>query len=51
MNDRYLQAVCYLDTNLLIYMFDARDKAKQLIFNVRWNLVVAISCQKICRMD
>lgn len=29
MNAKYLQAVCYLDTNLLIYMFDDRDMSKQ----------------------
>lgn len=29
MNAKYLQAVCYLDTNLLIYMFDRNDPAKQ----------------------
>lgn len=29
MNADYLQAMCYLDTNLLIYMFDRNAPAKQ----------------------
>ena len=29
MNANYLQAICYLDTNVLIYMFDDRDPVKQ----------------------
>lgn len=29
MNAKYVQAICYLDTNLLIYMFDDRDPVKQ----------------------
>jgi predicted nucleic acid-binding protein len=29
MNADYLQSLCYLDTNLLIYMFDDKDVVKQ----------------------
>jgi len=29
MHGNYLQSICYLDTNLLIYMFDDRDEVKQ----------------------
>jgi len=33
MNAEYSQARCYLDTNVLIYMFDARDPVKQQTAN------------------